>query len=39
VRVRPRWLRYSDFRASPPRILEADARALDDHFAAVAATR
>jgi hypothetical protein len=22
VRVRPRWLRYSDFRAEPPRIVE-----------------
>jgi pyridoxine/pyridoxamine 5'-phosphate oxidase len=22
VRVRPRWLRYSDFRATPPRIVE-----------------
>jgi hypothetical protein len=29
VRVRPTWLRYSDFRVDPPRILEWDARSLD----------
>lgn len=29
VRVRPTWLRYSDFRVDPPRILEWDAPALD----------
>lgn len=29
VRVRPTWLRYSDFRVDPPRILEWDAAALE----------
>jgi len=29
VRVRPTWLRYSDFRVDPPRILEWDAEALE----------
>jgi hypothetical protein len=29
VRVRPTWLRYSDFRVDPPRILEWDATTLD----------
>jgi general stress protein 26 len=28
VRVRPRWLRYSDYRAVPPTIVELDARQL-----------
>jgi hypothetical protein len=28
VRVRPTWLRYSDFRVDPPRIVEWDAAAL-----------
>jgi hypothetical protein len=28
VRVRPTWLRYSDFRVDPPRIVEWDATAL-----------
>ncbi len=29
VRVRPTWLRLSDYSQDPPRILELDARALD----------
>jgi hypothetical protein len=28
VRVRPTWLRFSDFRADPPVIVERDAGAL-----------
>jgi hypothetical protein len=28
VRVRPRWLRYSDFAQTPPRIVELEGRAL-----------
>ena len=28
VRVRPTWIRYSDFRTDPPRIVELDAAAL-----------
>jgi hypothetical protein len=27
-RVRPSWLRYTDYRADPPRIIELDASAL-----------
>jgi Pyridoxamine 5'-phosphate oxidase len=29
VRVRPTWLRLSDYAQDPPRIVELDARALD----------
>jgi pyridoxamine 5'-phosphate oxidase-like protein len=29
VRVRPTWLRLSDYAQDPPRIIELDARALD----------
>jgi hypothetical protein len=28
LRVRPKWLRYSDFRTSPPQIAEFDAKQL-----------
>ena len=28
IRVKPRWLRYSDYRTDPPMILEFDARQL-----------
>jgi hypothetical protein len=28
VRVRPRWIRYSNFNSNPPEILEWDAQAL-----------
>jgi hypothetical protein len=28
VRVRPTWMRYSDFRTDPPRIVELDAAAI-----------
>jgi len=29
MRVRPSWLRYSDFRAEPPSVVELDALGLD----------
>jgi Pyridoxamine 5'-phosphate oxidase len=29
VRVRPTWLRYTDFREDPPLVVELDAAALD----------
>ncbi len=29
VRVKPTWLRYSDFRAEPPLVVELDAEALE----------
>ncbi len=28
LRIRPTWMRFSDFRAAPPRIVELDAQAL-----------